>query len=120
MGKDLRTGFVVGYQQAWRFLAPGETGNTEEIFEGVTKLAERATVGETVNGITAICSEPENGGLMIGQATMLFAMKVAGASEEGVRKLAAIFRESNTLPPTSESFPSVPAPPVPAPPKRDQ
>ena len=78
---------AVGYAEMW------DLAQRDFVEKGITKTAIRSTGGEITEGITAVCSRPENGPLTVLTAMILFIQKTAGASESNIEALAARFRK---------------------------
>jgi hypothetical protein len=84
---NFHLGLVTGYSEVWEAIQHFRA-------EGVPDIG-RSTYGEITEGITTVCSRPENAQLLVLQAMVLFLQKAAGASESDIEALAARFRKDN-------------------------
>ena len=83
---SMRVGIVMGHAELWDL--------AQRAMPGLPPLKGRS-YGEMMNGITAVCSLPENGQLTIREALTLFAAKAAGETESEIESRAANFRKAH-------------------------
>jgi hypothetical protein len=93
--EGVRLGIVLGMAHVWGGVPTKYYVEYLHIMtERQTWLPENNTYGEFIDGITAVCKQPENANLLYYQAMLLFILKVNGMSATDWDVAAAAIRKS--------------------------